>query len=265
MDARTITVTRYVTPLREGGSLPGLVEGQDLGLYVLKFRGAGQGPRALVAEWVAGAIARRLGLAVPEIVLAELDPALARTEPDPEIQDLIRASAGTNLALDYLPGALTFDPVADARPLAEGGVLEPGLASRIVWFDAFVTNVDRTARNTNMLVWHRRPWLIDHGAALYFQHGWDGSQAGAGTPFTRIADHVLLPQADAVPQAGQALAPLLTRPVLEDILAAVPDAWLDHPDAFAGAQAQRAAYVDWLLARLRQRAAFEQEAVRARG
>src|SRR3954470_12286880 len=165
MRLRTVKATRYVTPLREGGSLPAIVEADDDGLYVLKFRGAGQGPKALIAELLAGELARALRLPVPEIVFVELGEELARTEPDPEIQDLIRASAGLNLALDYLPGSITFDPAADAD--------EAGLASSVVWFDAYVTNVDRTARNTNMLMWHRRLWLIDHGAALYFQHNWD--------------------------------------------------------------------------------------------
>ena len=172
---RTVTATRYVSPLREGGSLPAIVEGSDDGLYVLKFRGAGQGPKALIAELVAGEIARACGLPVPEIVFMTLDPELARTEPDPEIQELIRASGGLNLALDYLPGSVTFDPVAD-RP-------DGALASRIVWLDAYTSNVDRTARNANMLMWHRKLWLIDHGAALYFHHAWaDGSDRSA-SPF----------------------------------------------------------------------------------
>src|SRR5580765_2422890 len=161
---RTVTATRYVTPFREGGSLPAIIEADDDGMYVLKFRGAGQGPKALIAELVAGEIARASGLLVPEIVFVELDPDLARTEPDAEIQDLIRASAGLNLALDYLPGSVTFDPLV-LRP-------EATLASRVVWFDAFVSNLDRTPRNTNMLVWHGKLWLIDHGAALYFHHDW---------------------------------------------------------------------------------------------
>src|SRR6267378_7668091 len=164
MNLRTVIATRYVTPLREGGSLPAIIEADDDGMYVLKFSGAGQGPKALIAELVAGEVARAAGLPVPEIVFVELDPELARTEPDPEIQALIRASAGLNLALDYLPGAVMFDPVAE-KPDAV-------LASAIVWFDAFVTNVDRTPRNTNMLMWHRKLWLIDHGAALYFHHNW---------------------------------------------------------------------------------------------
>ena len=172
---RTITATRYVTPLREGGSLPAIIEGDDYGLYVLKFHGAGQGAKALIAELVAGEIARKLGLPVPEIVFAQLDAELARTEPDPEIQHLIRASDGLNLALDYLPGSITFDPVVE-QPVAD-------LASAIVWFDAFVSNVDRTPRNTNLLVWHRKLWLIDHGAALYFHHDWNGWLERATQPF----------------------------------------------------------------------------------
>src|SRR5690606_13726717 len=190
---RTIQVTRYVTPLREGGSMPAVVEADDDGMYVLKFRGAGQGPRALVAEWIVGSLARALGLEVPEIVFAELDPVLARTEGDPEIQELIRASGGLNLALDYLPGAANFDPVAERTPA--------GLASEIVWFDAYTSNVDRSARNPNLLVWHGALQLIDHGASLYFHHGWDGDTSGAGKPFALIREHVLLPLASELAQA----------------------------------------------------------------
>ena len=199
MSLRTVAATRYVTPLREGGSLPAIVEADDDGLYVLKFRGAGQGPKALVAEVVAGEIGRALGLPVPEIVLVDLDPDLARTEPDPEIQHLIKASAGLNLALDYLPGSVMFDPVAE-QPDAE-------LASSIVWFDAYATNLDRTARNTNMLMWHRRLHLIDHGAALYFHHGGDDYLARSEDPFPMIKDHVLLPLASALREADARLAP----------------------------------------------------------
>src|SRR5258708_21655489 len=182
---RTVRVTRYVTPLREGGSLPAIVEADDDGMYVLKFRGAGQGPRAVVAELLSGEIARALGLPVPEIVFAELDPDLARTEPDPEISALIRASAGVNLALDYLPGSVMFDPVVEG-PAAD-------LASRVVWFDAYVTNVDRTVRNTNMLMWHRNLCLIDHGATLYFPHaeGWMTACNRARAPFPLLAHHLL--------------------------------------------------------------------------
>lgn len=253
---RTVSATRYVTPLREGGSLPAIVEGDDEGLYVLKFRGAGQGAKALVAELVAGELARALGLPVPEIVLVELDPELARTEPDPEIQHLIRASAGLNLALDYLPGSITFDPVVDPP--------ETGLASAIVWFDALVSNVDRTARNTNLLVWHRRLWLIDHGAALYFHHDWDGYLARATDPFARIRDHVLLPFARTLREADQRMSALVSRAMIEGILAQVPDAWLGGDAPFAGATEHRAAYVDYLCRRLEAPHAFVEEAIRAR-
>jgi len=190
MNLRTVIATRYVTPLREGGSLPAIIEADDDGMYVLKFSGAGQGPKALIAELVAGEVARAAGLPVPEIVLVELDPELARTEPDPEIQALIRASAGLNLALDYLPGAVTFDPIAE-KPDAD-------LASAVVWFDAYVTNVDRTPRNTNMLIWHRRLWLIDHGATLYFHHTWNDYLERSRAPFPMIKDHVLLRFASAL-------------------------------------------------------------------
>jgi hypothetical protein len=190
---RTVEATRYVTPLREGGSLPAVVEADDLGTYVLKFRGAGQGRKALVAEILAGEIARTLGLLVPEIVLVNLDPELARAEPDAEIQDLIRASAGLNLALDYLPGSLGFDPLVEPPG--------SGLASRILWFDALVTNVDRTPRNPNLLTWHNRLWLIDHGASLYFHHTWKGWREASMRPFAAARDHVLLPFARAIAEA----------------------------------------------------------------
>ena len=249
---RTVHVARYVTPLREGGSMPAVVEADDDGMYVLKFRGAGQGPRALVAEWIVGELARACGFDVPEIVFAELDPALARTEGDPEIQALVRASAGLNLALDYLPGSVTFDPVADA--------IDADLASTIVWFDAFVSNVDRTTRNPNLMVWHRALWLIDHGAALYFHHGWDGDAAVAERPFPLIRDHVLLPWADDLAGADAALAPLLDEATLRDIVAAVPDALLPE----GAAVERRAAYVAYFLRRLAHRG-FVREAADARG
>ena len=254
---RTVRAVRYVTPLREGGSLPAIVEADDDGLYVLKFRGAGQGPRALIAELVAGEIARALELPVPEIVFIELDTDLARTEPDPEIQDLIRASGGRNLGLDYLSGALAFDPLADAT--------DPELASRIVWLDAFVTNLDRTARNTNMLVWHRKLWLIDHGAALYFHHAGLGDPAAALNPFPLVRDHVLLPRAGRIAEVDAGLAARLAAPVLEGIVGLIPDAWL-APDGGATtgtAAAARAAYLDHFLRRLAAPRAFVAEAVRA--
>lgn len=256
MKLRRISVERYVTPLREGGSMPAVVEGDDLGLYVLKFRGAGQGAKALVAELVAGELARALGLPVPDIVLAELDGELARTEADPEIQDLVRASAGLNLALDYLPGAANFD-AATTTPV------DSGLASRIVWFDAFVSNVDRSPRNPNLMLWHGRLWLIDHGAALYIHHGWDGSAAAAGQPFPRIADHVLLRWASDIAAADVDLAARLTPAVFDEVLAAVPDAWLESDAALSDAAAWRRAYAKYLNERLCLRAAFVAEAERA--
>src|SRR3989442_10523573 len=191
MQLRTIEATRYVTPLREGGSLPALVEASADGLYVLKFRGAGQGPKALVAEVVAGELARALGLPVPELALVALDPVLGRAEPDPEIQDLLAASAGLNLGVDFLPGALPFNPAAGPAPA-------PELAADISWFDALVTNVDRTARNTNLLIWHDRLWLIDHGASLYFHHAAEPAEGHEKTPFAAIAEHVLLPFAGSI-------------------------------------------------------------------
>lgn len=256
---RSITVTRYVTPLREGGSVPAIVEADDAGLYVLKFRGAGQGAKALVAELLAGELARVGGLPVPEIVFADLDPDLARTEPDPELQDLIRNSGGLNVALDYLPGAAAFDPVAHR--------LEPVLASRIVWFDAFVTNVDRTVRNTNMLMWHRRPHLIDHGAALYIHHSWDESLERAsersGDPFVLIKDHVLLPSASELRAADAHWMQSLTPEAVRSVVSLIPDALLQSPAHIASPERYRSAYVDYLLHRLGQPHAFLEEAIRA--
>ena len=246
---RTVEATRYVTPLREGGSLPAVVEADDLGTYVLKFQGAGQGRKALVAEIVAGEIARSLGLLVPEIVLMDLDPKLAWAEPDPEIQDLIRASAGLNLALDFLPGSLGFDPLVEPPG--------PDLASRILWFDALVTNVDRTPRNPNLLTWHDRLWLIDHGASLYFHHGW---RSGVTDPARFAAQpwdtsgHVFESCADRARELDEEIAAQLGREVFTEVLAAVPDVWLEPvpgPDgADLGPDALREAYVDFLTARL---------------
>ncbi|TDK23174.1 aminotransferase class I and II [Luteimonas aestuarii] len=256
MRPRHVRVTRYVTPLREGGSMPAVVEADDQGLYVLKFRGAGQGPRVLVAEWIVGQLARTLGFDVPEIVFADLDPLLARTEGDPEIQDLIRASGGLNLAMDYLPGAANFDPLAWTP--------DPALAARIAWFDAFTSNVDRTARNPNLMLWHDRLYLIDHGAALYFHHGWDGDTGRAEAAFPLIRDHVLLPCAGDIAAADAALAAQLDDDTLRAIVAQVPDDWLEAPDAFADAATQRAAYAEYLIRRLRHRDAFVEEIMRAR-
>jgi hypothetical protein len=258
---RTIAVTRYVTPLREGGSLPAIVEADDDGLYVLKFRGAGQGARALVAELVSGEIARALGLPVPEIVFADLDPDLSRTEPDPEIHALIHDSAGLNLALDYLPGSVSFDPVVHK--------IAPDLAARIVWFDACVTNVDRTARNTNMLIWHRQPWLIDHGATLYFHHspGWEADPARARTAFVQIKDHVLLRAAGAsggYAALDEACAAALTPAVISGIMARVPDQWLNSETPDLTVSDVREAYMRYLLDRLAPPRVFAEEAFRGR-
>ncbi len=235
-------MTRYVTPLREGGSLPAIVEAEDLGTYVLKFRGAGQGRKTLIAEIVAGEISRLLGFAVPEIVLANLDPELARSEPDPEIQDLIRASAGLNLALDYLPGSLGFDPIATPP--------DPYLASRILWFDALVVNVDRSLHNTNLLHWHGRLWLIDHGASLYFHHDWFGRGRNPHRPYVAARDHVLLPFASKLAEADMEMAPRLSPEVLRGVLDLVPDEWLQDESGFEGAEEVRAAYAEYLTARL---------------
>lgn len=233
MQLRSVAATRYVTPLREGGSLPALVEADDDGLYVLKFRGAGQGEKALVAEVIAGELARALGLLVPELVVASLDPALGRAEPDPEIQDLLVASAGANLGVDFLPAALPFSPAADPE-------VDPDLAADVVWFDTLVANVDRTPQNPNLLWWHGRLWLIDHGAALYFHHGDadDVEHARAAA----IPAHVLRPYASPLAAAGERLRPRITEALLEDVVSAVPDDWLDGDD--------RRRYVDYLLVRL---------------
>jgi hypothetical protein len=256
MKLRTVTASRYVTPLREGGSLPAIIEADDDGLYVLKFRGAGQGPKALIAELLAGEIGRAAGLPVPEIVFVELPAELARTEPDDEIHSLIDASAGLNIALDYLPGSVTFDPL----------VLEPDaeLASAIVWFDAFVCNVDRTVRNVNMLIWHRRLWLIDHGASLYFHHAWNSADQHATTPFALIKDHVLLKFASALAQVDAQMASLFTADKFASIVRLIPDSWLVEDPGFAGIDGQREAYLNYFILRMQSSDVFVQEAIRAR-
>ena len=253
---RTVTASRYVTPLREGGSLPAVVEASDDGLYVLKFRGAGQGPKALIAELLAGEIGRLAGLPVPEIVFVELPSDLARTEPDAEIQSLIGASAGLNLALDYLPGSVTFDPL----------VLQPDhkLASAIVWFDAFVCNVDRTARNVNMLMWHRRLWLIDHGAALYFHHAWTNGDRHARSPFPLIKDHVLLKLADRIEEVDADMRVRLTAEKMAGVVELIPEDWLTDDPGFAGKSEQREAYLEYFTTRLASSQVFVQEALHAR-
>ena len=243
---RTVAARRYVTPLREGGSLPAIIEADDDGLYVVKFRGAGQGLKALVAETIAGELARTLGLNVPRIALLSLDAELARSEPDPEIQELIRASAGLNFAIDYLPGSVTYDPLAE--------VPDATLASEIVWFDAFVANVDRTPRNTNLLVWHRKFWLIDHGAALYYHHGAEDFSDRAADPFPAIKDHVLLPLASRLAEVDARMAAILTPEAIRGVMANVPEDWMPRE--------RRAVYESFLTRRIANRA-FVQEALRA--
>lgn len=256
MPLRTVNTTRYVTPLREGGSLPAIIEAGDQGMYVLKFRGAGQGAKALIAELVCGELARAIGLPVPELVFVDLDADLARTEPDPEIQELIKASAGLNIALDYLPGSVMFDPVVD-QP-------EGALASAIVWFDAYVTNVDRTARNTNLLMWHRRLYLIDHGAALYFHHSWQNYLQRSRDRFALVKNHVLLPFADQLEAAAVRCTERLTPDVIENIVELIPDSWLLNDATFSSAEEYRSAYAEFLQQRLTLPQAFVEEALRAR-
>jgi hypothetical protein len=253
---RTVTASRYVTPLREGGSLPAIIEADDDGLYVLKFRGAGQGPKALIAELLAGEIGRLAGLPVPEIVFVMLPPDLARTEPDAEIQSLIGASSGLNIALDYLPGSVTFDPLVH-QP-------DANLASAVVWFDAFVCNVDRTTRNVNMLMWHRRLWLIDHGAALYFHHAWKQHDQHALTPFSLIRDHVLLKFASTLEEVDAEMRARVGIDKIAGLVELIPDAWLANDPGFESQAQQRNAYLNYFRARLAASEIFLMEALRAR-
>jgi hypothetical protein len=252
---RTIRATQYVTALREGGSLPAIVEADDLGLYVLKFRGAGQGPLALVAELLAGEIGRTLGLNIPELVFAQVDPALGRNEPDQEIRDLLRASVGLNLALDYLPGSSMFDPAA-------GNKADSRTAYLAVWFDAFVLNVDRTARNANLLNWHSKLYFIDHGAALYFHHNWPDANRLADSPFADVRHHILLPWAASLEQAAAHATSRLNPQVIAEILAQVPDEWLQS--SYPTPAEARAAYLNLLTRRLAASPIFTQEVIRAR-
>lgn len=256
IELKTIHVTRYVTPLREGGSLPAIVEADDCGMYVLKFRGAGQGKKALIAELIAGELARAAGLPMPDIVFAELDETLSRTEPDPEIQDLMKASTGLNLAIDYLPGSITFDPLVET--------IAAPLASKIVWFDAFTTNVDRTARNTNMLIWHKNLWLIDHGAALYFHHSWDNYLERARQPFTQVKDHVLLTGAGEIEAADTYFREKFSADLIKSCVDLIPDEWLDDRSPFAAPDEHRRAYVDYLTTRLEASHIFVEEVARVR-
>jgi hypothetical protein len=254
-ELRTVNVTRYVTPLREGGSLPAIAEADDGFLYVLKFRGAGQGVKALIAELIGGEIARALGFKVPELVFANLDEAFGRTEPDEEIQDLLKFSTGLNLALHYLSGAITFDPIVfqvDART-----------ASSIVWLDCLLMNVDRTARNTNMLMWNKELWLIDHGAALYFHHSWHNWKEQAIRPFTLIKDHVLLPLASQLTEVNDELKSVLTAERIQAIVSLIPAGWLNE-EVFNDMEEQRQAYASFLLSRIQSSEIFIKEAQHAR-
>ena len=255
-EIRTVNVTRYVTPLREGGSLPAIAEADDGFLYVLKFRGAGQGVRALIAELIGGGIARALGLRVPEIVFANLDEAFGRTEPDEEIQDLLKASIGLNLALHYLSGAISYDPAVEQ--------IDPTLASQIVWLDCLLVNMDRTAKNTNMLIWNKELWLIDHGASLYFHHSWDNWEEQALRPFKLIKDHVLLPRASQLEEVDAAFRKILTDDLIRAIVSLVPDEWLEGETHFASIDQHRKAYSQYLETRIAHSEIFVKEAQHAR-
>jgi len=252
---RTVSVTRYLTPLREGGSLPAIVEADDGFLYVLKFRGAGQGVKALIAELVGGEIARTLGLQVPEIVFANVDPAFGRTEPDEEIQDLLKFSEGLNLALHYLSGAINFDPVVNK--------IDQLLASQIVWLDCLLMNVDRTARNTNLLMWHKELWLIDHGASLYFHYTWDNWEEQSLKPFVQVRDHVLLSRALELEKVDDIFRRILTKEKISSIVSAVPVDWLPNEPA-ADINQNRKVYEQFLLNRISHSENFIKEARHAR-
>ena len=249
MEIREVHITRYVTPLREGGSLPAIAEADDAFLYVLKFRGAGQGTKALIADLVGGEIARKLGLRIPEMVLAHLDDRFGKTEPDEEIQDLLKFSTGLNLGVHYLSGAITFDPVLHS--------IDAPTAAAIVWLDAFLTNVDRTVKNTNMLMWHRELWLIDHGASLYFHHNWDSWQKQAVSPFTPVKDHVLLKYATGLEEADARARELISEGFIDELIAAAPSDWLLE-------EQDREVYASFLKIRLKNSGIFVKEAENAR-
>jgi hypothetical protein len=253
---RTVNVIRYVTPLREGGSMPAIAEADDEFLYVLKFRGAGQGVKALIAEIIGGEIARALGFKVPEIVFANLDEAFGRTEPDEEIQDLLKASIGLNLALHYLSGAITFDPTVTT--------VDAKLASQIVWLDCLLTNMDRTARNTNMLIWHKELWLIDHGASLYFHHSMQNWEEQAVRPFALVKDHVLLPQASELEEVDAAFKAILTNELITSIVSLIPEDWLKDESGQETTEERRQVYSQFLISRVANSEVFVKEAQNAR-
>jgi len=253
---RTVNVTRYITPLREGGSLPALAEADDDFKYVLKFKGAGHGVKALIAELLGGEIARILNLQIPELVFANLDDAFGRTEADEEIQDLLQGSQGKNLALHFLSGAINFDPAVTT--------VDADLASKIVWLDAFITNVDRTFRNTNMLIWHKELWLIDHGASFYFHHSWTNWESHAKSPFALVKDHVLLPQASSLTEVDKAFKEILTEEIIQKITALIPDEWLQWEETDETSDQIREVYTKFLLTRLANSENFIKEAQNAR-
>jgi hypothetical protein len=253
---RTVNVTRYISPLREGGSLPALAEADDDFKYVLKFKGAGHGVKALIAELLGGELARVLKLAIPELVFANLDEAFGRTEADEEIQDLLQGSQGLNLALHFLSGAINFDPVVT--------VVDAKMASQIVWLDAYITNVDRTFRNTNMLLWHKELWLIDHGASFYFHHSWTNWEEHAKSPFKLIKDHVLLPQASMIKEADELFKSILTPATLQAIVQLIPLEWLQWEDTEESPEAIREVYYQFLATRLNHSEIFINEAQNAR-
>jgi hypothetical protein len=256
IEIRTVQVTRYVTPLKEGGSLPAIAEADDGFSYVVKFRGAGQGIKALVAELIGGELARTLGLKVPEIVFAQLDSSFGRTEPDEEIQDLLKASIGENLALHYLAGAITYDPAVNNAG--------PDTASKIVWLDALITNMDRTARNANMLIWRRELWLIDHGAALYFHHNWTGHETARKSAFPMIKDHILLPLATELEKADQEAKRLITEEKLREIINLIPDSWLTDYDPDYVPEMVKNTYFDFIWYRIQHSEIFLKTAIDAR-
>jgi len=253
---REVEIIRYVQPFREGGSLPALVDADDGFSYVIKFRGAGQGRKALIAELIGGELARLLKLRIPEIVFAHLDESFGRTEPDEEIQDLLKFSVGKNLGLHFLSGAITFDANVDVIGVEE--------ASKIVWLDALLMNVDRTVRNTNMLIWHKELWLIDHGAALYFHHSWDNWEEQSLKPFVQIKDHVLLKNAAMVEQIDQEYRSAFTEEVFRGILAVVPDEWLEDPERELSAADAREVYVSFLSRRVAHSSIFVKQIEDAR-
>lgn len=256
MDIRTVCVTRYITPLREGGSLPAVAEADDGFKYVVKFRGAGHGVKALIAEFIGGELARKAGLKVPEIVFADLDAAFGRSEGDEEIQDLLKASQGLNIGLHFLSGAITFDPVVNE--------VDAQLASEVVWLDAFLTNIDRTVKNTNMLMWHKELWLIDHGATLYFHHSWDQWRKHAESKFDFIGQHVLLPVATKLPGADEKMRSVFTPEVITGIIETIPDTWLQWEETDLSPADIRAVYEEFLITRLRHADKFLKTAEDAR-